>query len=162
MSITTARGDLLDVELLIQNSNKKVKVGDDKSTVEKTNIFEPVQQILVRGYTPSANDVAIPEIKIESTKEVLKNSSQVEEFSLSDFTSVKIDTPTYTKKLREQMGENFSGREVAEKVALQQILNDMPLQHPNAEMASADLETKKVKKKNIKTGDGDDISDIED
>lgn len=92
--VVTARGDVIDLDGLIQQSSRPLNVKDAKATRE-TPAFDPtpVKKPKIRGFVPEVGAAAYtPEPKIEEAVPVEKpkGAMQADKKTLADYTAVRV------------------------------------------------------------------------
>lgn len=178
--VTTARGEILNLDNLIEQSKRPIGVKDRASEKEK-RVVPKKRNLNIRAFAPSHGEANVPEVPEEVQEELRKKAEAQaartgkpipsafrrhedgQAQSMADLTGIRVDEPRYLKK---DDLEGKSTDEVKNEV-LGEILTGLEEGNPNAEKAAKEAEERKgqqkrtTRKSSSKKDDEDDYSDLD-
>jgi len=162
--VTTARGDILNLDLLIEQSKRPIGYKEPKSEVAPRPSMKKRVPINVRGFSPSTDGMKVPEMPAEiranlpatakpATPSAFRRADDKTAQSLADLTGVRVDKPKHVRVAAE--GEpGMAPADYAQSVALSDIMGGLQAVQPQAVKAAEDI-SRKAKSKRTKTEDDD-------
>lgn len=158
--ITTARGNSLNLDMLIEQAKRPLGMKESKSEIKKTPVPKR-RPVNVRGFVPAQGEAEIPEVPEDIKEELAKREAAKVKSSyrradggkaqsMADLTGIRLDKPKYLKK------EDLEGKKPTEQAeeTLNDILGDLNASHSNASTMSyedEEIESDQNDSKNQKT-----------
>lgn len=177
--VTTARGEILNLDNLIEQAKRPIGVKDQASEKQK-RVVPQKRNLNVRAFAPTLGETEVPEVP-EEVQEALRKKNEAEDShstksipssfrrhedgraqSIADLTGIRIEEVKHLKP-KDMAGKS---KEEVKNEVLGEILTGLEKDNPNAEKAAKDAEeqqkkTKRTARKSAKQ-DADDVSDMDD